>query len=76
MITKINNMNTKKHIASIPFEIQTHQGEEDEMVSCFIPAINTYFSAKSFDDVDRKVNVMIKIWVNYFNEMNRGKNLN
>lgn len=61
------------HTAQVPFEIQSHQHEEDEMISCFIPAINTYFSVRKFSDIEEKANALIKIWVNHFNEENKMK---
>ena len=53
------------------FEVQTHQGQCDEMISCFIPATNMYFSARTAEDVTRKGRAMIQMFVKLWNEYNQ-----
>lgn len=67
----MNNEYTEETTVTVKFTVKTDQHESDEMISCFIPEINTYFSAKTPEDVQRKASVMIKSWVGYFNEKNQ-----
>ena len=55
---------------NVEFEINSKSS--DEWIHCHIPEIDTYFSAKSEDDVIRKGKAAIKSFVQYWNEQNGG----
>jgi hypothetical protein len=61
----INEDYTTIKTTSVNFEVKAHQGEEDEMISCYIPAIDAYFSATRWADVDRIAGAMIKSFLHY-----------
>lgn len=56
---------------SVNFTVKTIQEESDEMISCFIPEIDQYFSAKTPEDVQRKATAFIKMWIKYWNQKNQ-----
>lgn len=55
---------------TIEFEVEMKQDESDEMISCFIPSINGYFSANTIDDVERKAKGFIKSFIKFNKEVN------
>ena len=60
-----------KTTVSIDFTVMTQQDESDEMISCYMPEIGQYFSARTHEDVQKKAKVFIKMWIKYYNEKNK-----
>ena len=56
---------------SMDFQVKTHQGQCDEMISCYIPSIRQYYSAKTHEDVIRKGQAIMTLYIRFFNEHNR-----
>lgn len=54
---------------SVDFTVKTDQHDSDEMISCYMPEINVYFSAKKPEDIPRKAAAFVKIWVNHWNNL-------
>lgn len=67
----MNNDYKDEMVVSINFTVKTDQHDTDEMISCYIPEINQYFSARTPEDVKRKASAFIKSWINFWNERNQ-----
>ncbi len=67
----MNNDYKDETVVSVNFTVKTDQHDTDEMISCFIPEINQYFSARTPEDVQRKATAFIKIWIDYWNQKNQ-----
>jgi hypothetical protein len=54
----------------VGFEVQIHQHDSDEVYSCYVPAIEQYFSARNVDDIERKTRAFVKMYIDFWNEYN------
>jgi len=64
------NKYEKSITTDIPFEIK-YTSNKDGLISCYLPEINSYFSAKNELDMKRKAHAFFKIWIKFFNEQNK-----
>lgn len=51
------------------FEIKTIE-EKNGMFSCWIPAVDSYFSASSIEEISSRGSAMIKAFIQFWNEYN------
>lgn len=57
-------------VINVPFTIE-YTERDNSMYSCFIPETNIRFSAKEYEDIQKKGSAMIKILVDHFNKTNQ-----
>jgi hypothetical protein len=68
----MNEEYDKSRNISIDFEIKMCQENDSNLISCYIPFADIYFSAKSLEDVDKKGILMIKSFINFWNKYSNG----
>ena len=67
-------MNTTKIKTELDFEIEIIHEQCDEMLSCYIPEIDGYFSARTLDDARKTGSAMIKSFIRYWKMSNDVEN--
>lgn len=46
-------------------EFEVTYKQEGKRFSCYIPKIDTYFSAKEENDIDKKAKVIVEMWIKH-----------
>lgn len=47
------------------FDFEVTYKQEGKRFSCYIPEIDTYFSAKEECDIDKKAKIIVEMWIRF-----------